>query len=198
MEVATDANHIQHNILPLNLDADPQEEIITASKEGLYAMKRGASGTWSRTLIGEGAPGEVKLGRVARPADPRDGRALARQVDRDLRRASPACGPGRSSNRSSPADMRSAGPTSTATAATSSPPAGATRRNRAWRSTPSIVKARCESKTLIDDGGMATEDLVVADLNGDKRPDIVASGRATRNVKIYWNETGKSGSSAGL
>ena len=50
-----------------------------------------------------------------------------------------------------------------------------------------------KSKTLIDDGGMATENIVVADLNGDKRPDIVASGRATRNVKIYWNETGKPG-----
>jgi hypothetical protein len=35
---------------------------------------------------------------------------------------------------------------------------------------------------------MATEDLIVGDFNGDGRPDIVASGRATRNVKIYWNE----------
>jgi FG-GAP repeat len=42
---------------------------------------------------------------------------------------------------------------------------------------------------VIDDGGMATEDLVVADLNGDKQPDIIASGRATHNVKIYWNES---------
>ena len=24
---------------------------------------------------------------------------------------------------------------------------------------------------------------------GDRLPDIVASGRATRNIKIYWNET---------
>jgi hypothetical protein len=44
------------------------------------------------------------------------------------------------------------------------------------------------SKVTIDDGGMATEDLAIADLNNDKRPDIVASGRATRNVKIYFNE----------
>jgi hypothetical protein len=28
----------------------------------------------------------------------------------------------------------------------------------------------------------------VADLNGDGRPDLVAVGRATHNVKIYWNE----------
>ena len=39
----------------------------------------------------------------------------------------------------------------------------------------------------IDDGGMACEDLKIHDLNGDGKPDIVASGRATHNLKIYWN-----------
>ncbi|MEJ7766358.1 MAG: VCBS repeat-containing protein [Chitinophagaceae bacterium] len=43
----------------------------------------------------------------------------------------------------------------------------------------------------VDDNGMACEDLQVADLNGDGKPDIVASGRATRNLKIYWNKNGK-------
>ena len=42
---------------------------------------------------------------------------------------------------------------------------------------------------MVDDAGMACEDLIVGDFNGDKKPDIVASGRATRNIKIYWNET---------
>jgi hypothetical protein len=42
-------------------------------------------------------------------------------------------------------------------------------------------------KHVIDNGGMATEDLVVADLNADGRPDIVAGGRATKNVKLYVN-----------
>jgi hypothetical protein len=41
----------------------------------------------------------------------------------------------------------------------------------------------------IDDNGMATEDLQVADLNGDGKPDIIAAGRATKNVKIYWNKS---------
>jgi hypothetical protein len=45
------------------------------------------------------------------------------------------------------------------------------------------------SKTIVDDAGMATEDLIVGDFNGDKSPDILASGRSTHNVKIYWNET---------
>ena len=40
---------------------------------------------------------------------------------------------------------------------------------------------------ILDDGGVAVEDLVVVDLNGDGRPDIVAVGRATGNCRIYWN-----------
>ncbi len=43
--------------------------------------------------------------------------------------------------------------------------------------------------SVVDDGGMACEDLVLADLNGDGKLDIVASGRATHNVKVYFNET---------
>lgn len=41
---------------------------------------------------------------------------------------------------------------------------------------------------LIDPGGVAIEDLCVADFDGDGDNDIVAVGRATHNVKIYWNQ----------
>ena len=40
----------------------------------------------------------------------------------------------------------------------------------------------------IDEDGMACEDLKVADLDGDGDPDIVASGRATKNLRVYWNQ----------
>ncbi len=43
----------------------------------------------------------------------------------------------------------------------------------------------------VDDNQMACEDLKVVDLDGDGRPDIIAAGRATKNVIIYWNETEK-------
>ncbi len=41
----------------------------------------------------------------------------------------------------------------------------------------------------IDDNTMACEDLKVADLDGDGRPEIIASGRATKNLIVYWNKT---------
>lgn len=41
---------------------------------------------------------------------------------------------------------------------------------------------------LIDDDNMACEDLMVEDLDGDGKPEIIASGRATNNLIIYWNK----------
>ncbi len=44
---------------------------------------------------------------------------------------------------------------------------------------------------VVDDNKMACEDLKVADLDGDGRLEVIAAGRASRNVVIYWNETPK-------
>jgi hypothetical protein len=43
-------------------------------------------------------------------------------------------------------------------------------------------------RMIVDDGGVAVEDLTVADLNGDGKPDIIAVGRGTHNARIYWNQ----------
>ena len=43
----------------------------------------------------------------------------------------------------------------------------------------------------IDENTMACEDLQIADLDGDGRKDIVAAGRSSHNLKVYWNKSGK-------
>ena len=40
---------------------------------------------------------------------------------------------------------------------------------------------------VLDDNTMACEDLMGADLDGDRDTDLVAAGRRTHNLKIYWN-----------
>src|SRR5262249_43616548 len=40
---------------------------------------------------------------------------------------------------------------------------------------------------LVDDNRMACEDLCLADLDGDGRLDIIAAGRASKNLKVYFN-----------
>jgi hypothetical protein len=56
---------------------------------------------------------------------------------------------------------------------------------------PSDAEGKDWKQTLVDDNTMACEDLTLADLNGDGRLDIIAAGRATKNVKVYFNEVGK-------
>ena len=42
---------------------------------------------------------------------------------------------------------------------------------------------------VLDDNRMACEDLKIADLDGDGRLDVIACGRATKNLVVYWNRT---------
>ncbi|HEY7502165.1 MAG TPA: FG-GAP-like repeat-containing protein [Vicinamibacterales bacterium] len=186
VEVVDDTLHILHNFLPLNDDKDPQDEILTASREGVTLFKRTGKAAWTKTLIGEGSPGEIKLGRVAgrrmlATVEPWHGKSIVvyaeakgtwpRTVIESEIQGGHALGW---------ADFDGDGNDELAVG---------------WRDgKPGVAiytvdkEGTLRSKVTIDDGGMATEDLAIADLNNDKRPDIVASGRATRNVKIYFNE----------
>ena len=43
-------------------------------------------------------------------------------------------------------------------------------------------------RSILEDGGVAVEDLTAADLDGDGKIDIIAVGRATGNCRIFWNQ----------
>jgi hypothetical protein len=188
-EVADDSLHILHNFITVDMDGDGQEEILTASREGVSLLKRGTDGTWSRTLIGEGSPGEIQMGRVGgrrmlATVEPWHGTSIvvyaeqpglwARTVIESSISGGHALGW---------ADFNGDGDDELAVGWRDAKPQPGVAVYKVGRD------GALRSKMMVDAGGMATEDLTIADLNGDGRPDIVASGRATRNVKIYWNET---------
>lgn len=188
-EVADDSLHILHNFLPANMDADPQDEILTASREGVSVIDRGTDGKWSRTLIGEGSPGEIKLGRVG-------GRRMLATVEPWHGQSVVIYGEKPGLWDRSVVETQITGGHALGWADFDGD--GSDELAVGWRdATPGVAiytvtrDGALRAKTMVDEGGMATEDLTIADLNGDGRPDIVASGRATRNVKIYWNETKK-------
>ena len=47
------------------------------------------------------------------------------------------------------------------------------------------------TKHTVDDNQMACEDLRLADLDDDGQAEIIAAGRATNNLVIYWNDSQK-------
>jgi hypothetical protein len=191
IELVDDSLHILHNLLVTNIDDDSAAEILTASREGVHLYDRTRDGKWSTRLIGEGAPGEIKMGRIGKrrvlatiepwhgskvvlylePAGKTLTQPWERRVVEETLTEGHALGWG---------DFDGDGDGELAVG---------------WRGKPFGLAVydidpdgTVTARHVVDAESMATEDLVVADLDADRRPDIVASGRATRNVKIYWNE----------
>ena len=216
-EVINEELHVAHNFWPTDFNRDGRLDLLVASFEGISLLERPANGTWQRTLLGSGnqqtspsrGASEIKSGRFATGGDylatiepwhgfqvvvytPPAGRAnppangnkpaplwTRHVLDEDLKWGhAVAC-----ANLDADADeeliigvrddkdgkhlcgLRIYDPGSDAIASDAVN----------WR------------KQSVDPGGVAIEDLAVGDLNGDGRLDVVAVGRATKNVRIYWN-----------
>jgi len=54
---------------------------------------------------------------------------------------------------------------------------------------PTDSSGKTWTSAWIDENGMACEDIRLGDLDNDGRIDIVAAGRASHNLKIYWNRS---------
>jgi hypothetical protein len=183
LEVADSTLHIVHNFII------EDGEIWTASVEGVVAHRRTAPNRWSHRQIAEGTPGEIKLGRTSNARylatiEPWHGNSLVlyeqtpvrgalwkrKVIDTSLNGAH-AVGWG---------DFDGDGSEEIAVG---------------WRTKPfglAYYQRQADGewkKTMIDDA-MAAEDLTIADLDGDGKPEIIAVGRATENIRIYWNVSG--------
>jgi hypothetical protein len=190
-EVVDDIFHAMHNFELVDLPGHPHQTVITASKEGVHAYRRQDSGTWRRTKIGDGAPGEIRLGRI-------DGRAVIATIEPwhgtsvvlflEPKQGAPA---GTLWERVVIEDQLIWGH---ALAWADMDGDGTQELVVGWRDKPGGIavydidsNGRVERKTVVENQRMATEDMTAADLDGDGRPEIIASGRRTQNVIIYWN-----------
>ncbi len=201
-KVVNEAFHMTHNIDLMKWKPETEAELLVASKEGVLHLLE-QSGAWKAVQLsgkeesGFRGAGEVRSGKLpvgkrfvitiepmhgnqlvvytASAANERDGPWKRSVVDETLKEGHAlAC-----------ADLLGVGFDQVVV--------GWRGKNNDGKTgvkvfTPMDKEGKTWRQSVVDEDGMACEDLCLADLNGNGKIDIIASGRATKNVKIYWNE----------
>lgn len=206
-DVLNDSLHVVHGICAIPAVGRKGSDLLTASFEGVNRLSRDAAGHWSKKPIGEGnqsnllssrGSSEVRYGKLrSNPyiatIEPWHGNQVVvyvpdadekkpwerKVVDSRLRWGHALwC-----------ADLDGDGEDELIVGVRDDPLRGDEFKDpRGVR----IYKSRdghwgTSERMLVDPGNVAVEDLAVADLDGDGRPDIIAVGRQSGNLKIYWN-----------
>lgn len=188
--------HMTHNLDPVQFDSDAAHEVLYGGKEAIMVLDKTGDEWSSRKLIGsdvEGfvGAGEVRLGKLGgqkmiASIEPMHGNNAVvytghddhwhrKVLDSNLADGhAVACG-----------DLLGKGSDQVVI--------GWRGKNKDGKVGIKLFEAKDNqgrewNESWVDDNGMACEDLKVADLDGDGDLDIIAAGRATKNVKVYWNQ----------
>ncbi|MDP6913586.1 MAG: VCBS repeat-containing protein [Verrucomicrobiota bacterium] len=186
--------HMSHNFDVAEWDGDQANEMLLGGLEGVFLLNSAKDGTWSRRQISNNPTGEVRQGAGAEGVkfvtaiEPMHGNQLSIYTTAKGKKLW---------DRNVIDDSLDQGH---ALATGDFMGSGSDQIVVGWRGTRRTGKVgvkfyyptneqRSEWKSmLVDDNEMATEDIRIADLNADGKIDIVAAGRASHNLKIYFNE----------
>lgn len=202
-EVVNDSFHLTHNFEIVHWEPEPRPELLLAAKEGVFHLVQQPGG-WKSFQLAGGQPGdsafqgagEIRAGKLpagkqflvtvepmhgnqlvvyTRPPPTASSQLWMRNVlDASLKEGHAlACG-----------DVLGAGYDQIVIGWRGKDESG---KVGIKMFVPLDPDGKNWKQSLVDDNTMACEDLCLADLNGDGKLDIVASGRATKNVKIYFN-----------
>ncbi|MBK7997665.1 MAG: VCBS repeat-containing protein [Verrucomicrobia bacterium] len=201
VETLDESMHKTHNFDPIQWDADAAQEMLVGGKEGVFLMEVGPGAASMTQISGteSGGAGEVRAGqlgagkRFVATVEPMHGNNLVLYTP-------PSSGADAKKlwNRTLLDESLIDGH---ALACGDLSGLGRDQIVVGWRAmnrptakvgiklfTPVDAEGTKWQQTLIDDNTMACEDLCLADLDGNGKLDIVAAGRATKNLKIYLNQ----------
>ncbi|QDU02570.1 FG-GAP repeat protein [Gimesia chilikensis] len=195
--VIEDTMHVTHNLDPAQwIPSTPAEEILYAGREGamLLAYQNGKWSTQKFPLI-EGS-GEIRMGQLA-PENQFIATIEPLHGDRLVLYQSTASNKGIDQRQVLDDNIKAGHAVATADLFGDSQQeivAGWRTPNKDQKVGVKLYWATDASgktweSAWIDDNGMACEDLRLGDLNGDGKIDIVAAGRNSHNLKIYWNQS---------
>lgn len=193
-----DRFHLAHNFDLVRWEGAEGDAMLVACKEGVHLLKQ-TEGKWSSTRMTEKGSGEVRLGTLP---DKRRFIAAIEPFHGNEVTVNPENKDGLwSARRIVVDDTLKQGH---ALAAADFLGLGYDQIIAGWREPDARDKkvgirlyvpaaedgGAWKLHATVDDNTMACEDFKVADLNGDGKPDIIAAGRATKNLIVYWNERG--------
>ncbi|MEW6306297.1 MAG: FG-GAP and VCBS repeat-containing protein [Verrucomicrobiota bacterium] len=195
--VVSDFMHMTHNFQPINWDADPEQELIIGGKEGVWWFGR-STGSWKKRQLTDQPTGEVRDGklpgggRFIATIEPMHGTTAAVYTEAANRRS---LWPRhvlddklKDGHAVAVADLLGVGYDQVVVGWRGMNPKGVPgikvftpldKDGKQWRSTEISAEE------------VDVEDLKVADLNGDNKPDIIAAPRGKKSLRILWNESGK-------
>ncbi|MBK1816628.1 VCBS repeat-containing protein [Luteolibacter yonseiensis] len=190
--------HMAHNFQPVFWNtADTAESLLVAEKEGVHLLSHGRE-KWSATRLTDRGSGEVQLGknpdgsRFIATIEPMHGTDVAIYPEREKAFGTRIAVDSTLNQGHALVAADFLGIGSDQVAAGWREPGKDDKKVGIRLYAPSAPDGgKWQLHATISDNTMACEDMKSADLNGDGRPDLVASGRATRNLVIYWNETEK-------
>jgi hypothetical protein len=197
LSLVSDFTHASHNFHPINWDNDPEHELVTGAKEGVFWFGR-STGEWKKRQLSDQWTGEVRDGklpggtRFLATIEPMHGTTCAvltqpannkglwpRQVLDDTLKDGHAVVVN---------DFLGVGSDQIAIGWRAMTPKGVPGVRLL---TPLDKDGQQWRKTDLSGLEVAIEDMKAADLNGDGKPDLILAGRATKNLRVLWNETGK-------
>ena len=195
-EVIDETLHVCHNIWPTRKPNETRDSILAASFEGITLFTRGSSGGWTKNALAQGnyepipraGSGEIKVTatepQLMATIEPWHANQVVvysfakgewqRNVLDDSFAGGHAVYWG-DFDGDTDDDLIAGHREKSPKSGTAGLYAYENLGDGAWK------------RHAVDEGGMATEDAIVADINSDGKLDIVAGGRSTHNIKYYEN-----------
>ena len=193
--LVSDFTHLSHNFHPVNWDDDPEEELISASKEGVWHFDR-KNGKWNHKQLTKDFAGEIRDGKLPNgkrfivTIEPMHGVSSSVYVQPDNEE-------GMWAKLSVLDDAIIDGH---AIAVGDYLGVGSDQIVVGWRAmhpkgtpgikffTPMDKDGKKWRETKVSGEQLAVEDIKAADLDGDGKADIVAAARQTKNLKIFFSQ----------